>query len=243
MELELLSAVASQPFEACEAEWKKVLGSLRLGILYVPAIQSVLKEGRWMSAPNPIAYVRKSAVRTAVRMGIVYIRPNQTREVLACDLRFADEDGRELDHDEKLGTALYDYEDKYGRDYGFEHAAEGQLPEGIFNDELDIDWERAGELAGLDGGERLVLELQWIGFSRYAALRACLTDEDRRYLEAAWKRFERDRERLSEVLKSGKKGRGKRRHAEVPERELILMETGEGELKISFRRSVPKEGF
>lgn len=240
MRLELLSAVASQPFESCEAEWKEVLRALRLGILYVPAIQSVLKEGRWKSAPNPIAYVRKSAVRTAVRMGIVDIRPNQDREVLACDLRFEDEEGRELDHDDKLGMALHDYEDKFGRDYAGSLSAEGRLPEIFLGEDLDIDWERAGELAGLDAGERLVLDLQLIGFGRDAALRACVTDEDCRYLQAAWKRFERNKARLREVLQNGKKGRAKHAHAEVAELELIFVETDEGELKISFQRGVPE---
>src|ERR1051326_3803318 len=80
MHLDVLSVVASQPFEACEAQWKEVLRRLRLGVLYVPAIQTVLNEGRWKSAPEPIAYVRKSAVRAAVRLGIVDIRPHRDRE-------------------------------------------------------------------------------------------------------------------------------------------------------------------
>jgi len=244
MELELLSAVSSRPFEACEAEWKEVLRRLRLGILYVPAIQSVLKEGRWKNAANPIAYVRKASVRAAVQLGIVYIRPHQDREVLACDLRYEDEGGNQLTHDDKLGAVLHAYEEKYGRDYGESHAAEDRLPATLFDEKsYEIDWERACDLAGLDVGEHLVLELQWIGFTRYAASRACLTDEDRKYLEAAWKRFERDRERLSEVLKNGKKGRAKRGRAQAPELDLILVESSEGELKISFRRSVPKGGF
>jgi hypothetical protein len=245
-----------QPFEACEAQWKEVLRSLRLGILYVPAIQAVLKEGRWKSAPNPIAYVRKSAVRAAVRLGIVDIRPNRDREILACDLQYEDEEGNELDHDEKLGMALHRYEEKFGKEYDLgAHSAEGRLPEGIFNEELDIDWERAGDLAGLDAGERLVVDLQLIGFGREAALRACLTDEDRRYLQAAWKRFDRNKDRLSQVLQSGQSGAAcpftrkerarmepllRQGEAEWPELELIFVETDEGELKISFQRGVPE---
>lgn len=236
-----MSTVAAQPFESCEAEWKEVLGGLRLGVLYVPAIQSVLKEGRWKSASDPMTYIRKSSVRAAVRLGIVDIRPNQDREVLACELQFEDEEGNALDHDDKLGTALHRYEERFGRDYGGDsHLAEERLPEALFNEELDINWEQAGGLAGLDAGERLVLDLQVIGFGREAALRACLTDEDRRYLQAAWKRFQRNKERLSEVLQSGKKGQAKHAHAEVPELELIFVETEEGELKISFKRGVPE---
>jgi hypothetical protein len=208
--------------------------------LYVPAIHAVLKEGRWKSAPNPIAYVRKSAVRAAVRLGIVDIRPHQDREILACDLKYEDDDGQELDHDDKLGMALHDYEEKFGKDYAGSDSAEGRLPEMLFDEELDIDWERAGELADLDAGERLVLDLQVIGFGREAALRACLTDEDRRYLQAAWKRFDRNKARLSEVLQSGKEAPPRHGEAEWPELELIFVETDEGELKISFRRGVPE---
>jgi hypothetical protein len=237
MNLELLSRVASRPFEECEAEWKEVLGRLRLGMGYVPAIQSVLKEGRWKDAANPLAYVRKSAVRAAARLGIVDIRPRQDREVLACDLRYEDEQGQELDHDDRLGAALHRYEERFGREDGGPHWAEGRLPESLYTEEPEIDWERAGKLAGLDAAERLVMELRLMGFGRRAALRACLTDADRRYLQSAWKRFDRNKDKLGEALESGEAAPARKGGAAGPERELsvVLVESDEGKLKISFR--------
>ena len=91
-EIELLAAVQAKPYEACEQEWKRLLQELRLGLLYVPAIQAVIEQGRWKEHANPMAYVRKGAVQCAVRMGIVDIRPNQNMEILACDLQYRDEE-------------------------------------------------------------------------------------------------------------------------------------------------------
>jgi hypothetical protein len=260
VDLKLLNTVASQPFEACEAEWKEVLGGLRLGLIYVPAIQRVLKEGRWKDAPNPAAYVRKAARRAAVRLGLVDTSPRRDREVLACDLRYQDEQGQELGHDDRLGTALHRHKEKFGRVYaGDPHWAENRVHMGVYTDEPDIDWERVGDLAGLDGAERLVMELQLAGFGRRKALRACLTDDDRRYLEAAWKRFEHNKKRLSLALRTGEPAplpRNAKKHrvpgapapprngeAEGPERELIFVETGDGLLKISFSTGIPKGRF
>jgi hypothetical protein len=243
MDLELLSRVATRPFEECEAEWKEVLRGLRLGMIYVPAIQRVLAEGRWKDAPNPAAYVRKGARRLAARLGIVERRPRPDREVLACELRYQDEQGQELGHDDRLGTALHRHREKYGRGYGADaHAAEGRLPAEVYGEDMDIDWEHAGDLAALDGGERLVVELKQAGFSRETALRACLKDEDRRYLQAAWKRFYRDRGRFSRALLTGKPRRARKEQTEWPELELCLVETEEGELKISFKNKVVPEG-
>ena len=86
-EIELLDVVGTKRFEACETEWRELLGRLRLGLSYVPAIETVVRQGQWKSRPNPMAYVRKGAVRCAVRMGIVDIQPRQNVEVLACDLQ------------------------------------------------------------------------------------------------------------------------------------------------------------
>lgn len=242
MNLRLLNIIASQPFEECEAEWKEVLGGLRLGMIYVPAIQRVLAEGRWKDAPDPVAYVRKAARRLAVRLGIVERRRRGNREVPACDLHYEDEQGRALGHDDRLGTALYRHKEKFGWVYpGNRNWAEGRVKASLYNEEPEIDWERAGDLAGLDSAENLVVQLQLIGFTRRTAVRACLTELDRRYMEAAWKRFERSRKRLGQALETGETAEGRPREAEWPELELQLVETDEG-MKISFSTSVPKEG-
>jgi hypothetical protein len=138
MEIELLAAVQAKTYEACEMEWKELLGALRLGLLYVPAIQAVVAEGRWKEHPNPMAYVRKGAVQCAVRMGIVDIRPNQNREILACDLLYRDEEGEQLEHDDKLGMALNDYEDKFGSDAEL-HSLEDDIADALKDENLAVD--------------------------------------------------------------------------------------------------------
>ncbi|HLK08014.1 MAG TPA: hypothetical protein VKV30_08740 [Candidatus Angelobacter sp.] len=239
-EIELLAAVQGKTYEACEQEWKRLLQELRLGLLYVPAIQEVLEEGRWKEHPNPMAYVRKGAVRCAVRMGIVDIRPNQNMEILACDLQYRDEEGEQLEHDDKLGMALNDYEDKFGSDTEL-HSLEDDIADALKDKNLAVDWERVAELTDLDPGERLVMELRVIGFGREAALEACFTDADRLVLQAAWRRFERHKGAMSAVLLSGEPQRARRLQREPEsEPELIFIETPEGKLKISFRKLVPE---
>jgi hypothetical protein len=257
-EIELLHAVSTRPYQSCEAQWQELLGALHFSGAYIPAIQLVLEEGRWKSQPNAIAYVRKSAVRCAVQLGIVDIRPNRHREILASDLHFDNEDGESLGHDDRLGTALHRYDEQFssgagggglGSDYGAiydEDYIGNRLPDSVVDSDLEVDWDRVGELAGMDAGERIVLDLQLIGFGRRGALAACFTDDDRKLLEAAWRRFDRNKDALKGVLLSGKRkparvhpGPQPGSKPEVPV-ELIFIEVPEEGLKISFRKLVAK---
>jgi hypothetical protein len=245
---ELLNAVAERPYEECEAEWKKLLKALRLGLYYVLPVQDVLRQGRWKGKANPLGYVRTAAVRTAVRMGLVDVKPPENLEVLASDLSYRDWDGKELDHDEKLGVALYEFEEKHRANHEWPAAshllASEVLEEGMEGEGMDeVAWERVAELAGLDPEERLVLELRMIGFSRPAALEACLRDEDRRVLRAAWRRFERHSETIKKVLQSGRPHAAQRLKANAgPEMELMFAETPDNRLKIFFQRVVAENG-
>jgi hypothetical protein len=209
-EIELLHAVENQPFEACEAEWTELLRSLHLGLSYVPAVQAVIQERRWKTQPNPIAYVRKSSVRCAVRMGIVDRRPKH-REILASELHIKDADGKSLGHDDKLGTALHRYDQQFGSGPGATHEAiydedyiGNRLPESVMDENLEVEWDRVAQLAGMDAGERIVLKLRLSGLERDTALAACYTDADRKILQAAWKRFDRHKDLFKEVLLSGR---------------------------------------
>jgi hypothetical protein len=241
-EIELLNAVGTKRFEACEAEWRELLGRLRLGLSYVPAIEAVVRQGQWKSQPNAMAYVRKGAVRLAVHMGIVDIRPRQNMEVLACELQYRDEDGEQLGHDDKLGMALHEYEGKFGPDYDEEFYALGDRVAGPLMDEnLSVQWEQAADLADLDPGERIVMDLQMIGFGREGALAACSTEEERRFLQAAWRRFDRHKGALSASLQSAQPHRARRLKTDAQTAmELLFLETPEGGLKISFRKLVPE---
>src|SRR4029077_387453 len=231
-EIELLNAVASGTYEAREEQWKNLLRTLRLGLLYVPAVKAVLKEGAWKHQPNPMWYVRKGAVRCAVRMGIVDIRPNQEVEILACDLLYRDEDGEPLDHDDKLGMGVPKHENKFGPEYDHDrHAMEDRVADALVDEDLEVDWERVAELTEIDPGERLVMDLRMIGFGREAALAACSTEDERRILQAAWRRFDRHKGALSEALQSGEPHRARRVHRPPPaELELIFNGAGDGGL-------------
>jgi hypothetical protein len=237
---ELLEKLAMQPFESCEAEWRKFLKLAHLGLLYVPAIQEVLREGRWRVQPNPAAYVRKAARRCARKLGLVYSRPRN--EVLACELGLAELDGERVTQEEMLDLGTQKYKESRGRRSADElYGPMARVAEAVLEEtSKTVDWDRAAELADLDQGERLVLELRAMGFSRRLALKVCWTDKDKSLLEAAWKRLERHQEALKEALKTGKPQRSRRLATPVEEFELIMVEQPDDSWKFSFRKLVPK---
>jgi hypothetical protein len=262
-DIELLHAVATRPYSACEAQWQELLHPLHLSGEFVPAIQAVIREGRWKSRPNPLAYVRKAALRCAARLGITHARPRRHREILATDLHYKDGDGEPLGHDDRLGTALHLYDEKSGSGAGSgpgsnfeaiydEDFITNRLPAAVLDENLEVKWDRVADLARMDAGERIVLELQRIGFGRDRAFAACYTSDDRKILQAAWKRFDRHKDILKEVLLSGRSLPGKspqtiqrepvtQTQSATPELEMIFIELPQGGMKISFRKHVPEQ--
>jgi len=251
-EIDLLTALSTQPFSACEDQWKQLLHRLFLPLSHIPAIQSVLEKGRWKSQPDPMAYVRKSSLRCAVRLGIVDLRRNYRREVLATDLNFKDADGKSLTNDDRLGTALHRRGEEFRTGLGADHSSIydeddiiNRLPGSLLDKNLEVKWERVADMAQMDSGERIVLELLRKGLGRRGALAACYTEEDRKLLEAAWRRFDRKKEALKGVLQSGKAiptrqqglNAGDQPRGEV---EMVLIEIPGGGMKISFRKRVAK---
>ena len=266
-EIDLLTALSTQPFSACEDQWKQLLHRLFLPLSHIPAIQSVLEKGRWKSQPDPMAYVRKSSLRCAVRLGIVDVRRN-SREVLASDLSFKDADGKSLSHDDRLGTALHRHDEQFRTGLGAQRGdiydeddITDRLPSSIKDENLEVKWEQVADMAQMDSGERIVLQLRLRGLERDFALATCYTDEDRKILQAAWKRFDRHKKLFKEVLMSGKSLANKRPpsvqnqpadrvHATnppndtpgaTPQLEIVLIQLPQGGMKISFRKCVPQD--
>jgi hypothetical protein len=210
-EIDLLTTLSSQPFSACQSQWEQLLRRLFLPMSFVPAIQEVLEKGRWKSQPDPMAYVRKGSLRCAVRLGIVDVRRNVRREVLATDLSFKDADGKFLGHDDRLGTVLHRHDEQFRTGLGAERGdiydeddITDRLPSSVLDKNLEVKWEQVADMAQMDSGERIVLQLRLRGLERDFALATCYTDEDRKILQAAWKRFDRHKELFREVLMSGK---------------------------------------
>src|SRR3954469_8834641 len=134
-----------------------------------------------------MAYVRKSSLRCAVRLGIVDLRRNYRREVLATDLNFKDADGKSLTNDDRLGTALHHRDKKFRTGLGADHSSIydeddiiNRLPASVLDKNLEVKWERVADMAQMDSGERIVLKLRLSGLERDVALAACYTDDDRK---------------------------------------------------------------
>ena len=67
-------------------------------------------------------------------------------------------------------------------------------------------WEKVAECANLDKGERKILELRLTGFTREIVLqRFAENEEERRKLQAAWRRLDRHMDRVRAVLSGQKK--------------------------------------
>ena len=146
-----------------------------------------------------------------MRLGIVDVRRNVRREVLATDLDFKDADGKSLGHDDRLGTALHRHDEQFRTGLGAERGAiydeddiTNRLPSSVLDKNLEVKWDHIADMAKMDSGERIVLKLRLNGLERDLALAACYTSEDRKILQAAWKRFDRHKELFKQVLMSGK---------------------------------------
>src|SRR6476469_10911841 len=122
-EIDLLTILSPPPFSACQSQWEQLLRRIFLPMSFVPAIQAVLEKGRWKRQPDPMAYVRKGSLRCAVRLGIVDVRRNARREILATDLSFKDADGKSLGHDDRLGMALQRHDEQFPTGLGADRGA------------------------------------------------------------------------------------------------------------------------
>lgn len=239
----VFDAISSGSYEEREADWQKALKLLHLKVIYIPAIQSILSQGKWRLQPNPVAYIRKAAMWCAVRIGLVDIPDRSGRELRVSDLIYRDSNGEELPHDEKIDYASLDFESKYGSRYNdgdYDDDPIYLVAQNLGGGSGAVDWDQAADLAGLDSGERAVLAIQQEGLGREQALSLCDTDDDRRYLQAAWKRFARHRGALKETLLSGVPHKSRRIKMTAAAREMLLIESESGDLKISFRKLVPE---
>ena len=110
----LFGKLAKEPFEKCVPAWHEVLQLLRLPPKFIPAIEAT-ETRRVRKQPNPAAYIRKAAVRCAVRQQVIDAPVRHSaREVLASDLSYRDLDGELLTHDERLDMATTEYERRFG---------------------------------------------------------------------------------------------------------------------------------
>jgi hypothetical protein len=167
---------------------------------------------------------------------------------LYTDLQYKDADGELLGHDDRLGTALHNYEQENGPGTGAIYQEDyigNRLADSVLDDDLEVNWDRVCRLAGMDAGERIVLTLLRNGMTRDSALAACFSENDRKILQAAWKRFDRNKESLQYVLISGKAAPARRGQQAGPDEqhlELIFIEVPGGGLKISFRPEKREKG-
>lgn len=230
-ELELLKEVANEPYDNVKVKWSRLLKVLHLSNTYIPAIQEILKQGKWRSQPKPLTFVRKAAVRWAVRHGLADTRRKPGKEALTSEISSEREP---FDDEYKLISELCDLQVQPKR----ERIAD-TLPAEVLNEHQEVDWERVAKLANLDPGERMVLDLKLMGLSFREAIGACLTAEDRNILNTAWRRFDRHKHVVKQALLTGKP-QDILRKGSVPELELMFTEGEDGRLKIFFKKVVSK---
>lgn len=225
-EMELLKAAAHERYEKGKNKWSRLLKALYLSPAYVPAIQEILRHGKWRNQTNPIAYVRKAAVKWAVQRGMVEIRRKSSRHGAS--------EGDALKEEYRLVSELC----QFGDGQEAQQIVDRLSPE-VVNEHGEVNWEKAANLANLDPGEKIVLDLRLMGLSWRDSVAACLTHEDRTILNTAWRRFDRHKDLLKQVLLTGK-AQEIRRTASVPELELMFTESQEQRLKIFFKKAASR---
>lgn len=231
-ELELLKAAAHERYEKGKGPWSRLLKALYLSPTYVPAVQEILRQGKWRNQTSPIAYVRKASVRWAVQHGLAEIRRKSRTHIPISEINAKSGERDVMREEYRLISELCQFDD--GQEG--EQIVDRLSPE-VLNEHRELDWERAAKLANLDSGEKLVLDLKLMGLSWRDSVAACLTHEDRTILNTAWRRFDRHKDLLKQVLLTGK-AQELRRTASVPELELMFTEGEDRRLKIFFKKSV-----
>jgi len=212
-----------------DAQWAWLMAQiLQLPMQLLPAVQCALLQDRWQNAKNPKSYIKTVAKREALKMGLVDNPSDQAMSLrIPIDLR--DKDGRPLSPDAYVDYLSYDGPVKEGglwhvrdQDEAVSTDEEGRVipfvggrpvPEGLLVPEdeepdarLVVDWEKVAECANLDKGERKILELRLTGFTREIVLqRFAENEEERRKLQAAWRRLDRHMDRVRAVLSGQKK--------------------------------------
>jgi hypothetical protein len=232
-ELELLKGAANEPYEKGKGKWSRLLKVLQLSTIYVPAIQEILKQGKWQNQPNPIGYVRKAAVRRAVRHGLVEIRRKRGQEALPPEISSEHE---RLGEEYKLITELCDLDNQQKRQPLVRILSQEVLNREVVREAEEVDWEKVARLANLDPGERIVLDLKLMGLRWREAIAACLTAADRSILNTAWRRFDRHKNVVKEALLTGKAQHVVRKIS-LPELDLMFTEGEDGRVKIFFRKA------
>jgi hypothetical protein len=205
---------------------------LRLPLSYFAAVQKVVGEGRWRTAKDPVAYVRTAAWRTGIAdaewdrpKGLPV--PNNTNHDEFVDCRTTGQ----VDAIKVQGIWRHSNSDVYDPDDydvdGF-HITPGERlrnrvpdrfctlwpsPEERLELERDWllpfdpirvpDWDAIAKAAGLDAEEAEVLHCKARGWSRDRSLALCKRDSERKRMQAAWRRFDRNGclERVEAVLR------------------------------------------
>lgn len=212
----IFDQAAATPAEGHDAEWLWLISEvLKLPICYLPAAQEALRQGRWRNARNPKVYLKTVAQREAIRLGLA----PDPREGQTLNIPTVPELGRPMSQDEYIDYRSYDGPVKEAGvwrarpswdDEGDELVPRFKgrsVPQDLLvpeDDEPDarmrIDWNKVADRASLDPEERLILQLRLGGFTRDFVLTRAENEEERRAVQAAWRRLDRHMDTVREVL-------------------------------------------
>ncbi len=140
---------------------------LRLPVWMAPAAQEAIRQDRWRTQPNPIAYVRTATHRIAVRMGLnedEYKGPVDRSRKCPCGLMSKTEASKsghacvagEVDAFRLKLPDLSNSKDVTGNRFDARDLMEDQGLKGIFPEE---DFEESFEIVGKDGIQYLGADL------------------------------------------------------------------------------------
>lgn len=214
----------TRPDEAeAEAEWVALVTEvLKLPMRYSPAVHFALVQGRWRTAKNPQAYIRTVAKREMCGTG----SRREPKSTLQVPDHIRDEEGEKLQVEEYIDFLCADvgavrvggswkardpmYEAVFVDDEGREIPCVAGRPVSLDllmleDDQPDaklvINWHEVAKRADLDDDEALVLNLRRLGVTREGMLRPLgKTKKQRRRWQAAWRRLDRQQDRIRAVF-------------------------------------------
>ncbi len=202
------------------ADFDLLLGALELPLAYKDILVDAIAAGRWKQAKRPLENLRRTVERLVFapvnkgkkkRIRTIVMSPdemawkaeaNETSDAIRnVSGVWTRGGGREARRDEYPAVSLLS---RVPRDLRTTLYPSADIIEHILEPWDVGNWDVIAERAGLDAWEKTALDLILDGQTLHSSLKyRCETDEERRLLEAAWKRFQRTKlKKIKEIFEA-----------------------------------------
>ena len=208
--VEVLECYTELPVQGHEEDWKQLMQILELQLGHLESVQTVLRQGSWRTANDPLRYIRTAARREHRKID----NPKRPRALAGCisEMRLpCNRDGTPMEHDDAidlLNTVVV--EGDWDTDYAKERVhprfliADSHYEDATHTIDYSKVMDEVALIAGLDKRRRESIEkvlclLQTAHFKREQLL-SCSDEEWRKRLQAGLKWVDRNTALLAKVM-------------------------------------------